>query len=418
MPVPAIFLMINGAAALVFYTFFNRLVTYERIDKTIHAVKSLLPSEAPAVVKLKIPKRTFNFEEPRNVDPESRDPESRDGPLQDVFGDNEITRIIGHFDDVEKVIVIGDIEGQLHVLYNLLKELNLISYSNRELKWLDDKIVVVQCGDQIDQTRHTEAKTLDLNVLNFTDRLSRISQGRFVNIIGNHEWMNVFGDLRYVHREDLVRTKKEERKKSFNFSGQYGRILRRRHLVFRINNAIFSHAGITPEVAGSVEDGIDYWIDDTNAMLDDPLNFDQDTMSAKFSQRAWGSSSRAGHGECQDNGDAGMMWTRRYKYGCISNFEMPDSLKPLALMVTGHNKESGGEVFIKTPSATILRGDDFDVQLGGDSLIMSDTVKGKGDQTKLGYITLTTQTRDNKKIFDKAIVKYYSCEGHCDLYNE
>ena len=168
-------------------------------------------------------------------------------------------------DDVDaKVYAIGDLEGRMDLLYELLIELKLISPfvktpGDIACKWLGDKnTYVVQCGDQIDggggfggllgyKARQPNSPQLDLATLVFTDYLNEISENRFINLLGNHEWMNVCNDFRYVSLRDQSRLDINIRMKAFEYNGEMGRILRKRQFACRINNALFCHAGCDGE---------------------------------------------------------------------------------------------------------------------------------------------------------------------------
>jgi hypothetical protein len=255
------------------------------------------------------------------------------------------------------VYVIGDLQGQVHVLYNLLKnELKLIERVDDSsadpdetvcaapaCRWLDQNAFVVQCGDQVDGERHRVMPHWDVETVLFTDYLQEISNGNFMNVIGNHEWMNVTGNelfKRYVHEEDAKVTRSptgNRRSELFRYDGVVGRFLRRRHMVLRINNALFSHAGICSEVLERCSESSDACLESVNALLDDDRNYDERTFTEEFQEVAW-------------NNATGIMWTRAYNphpkasnpsLGILGNGRdiVPASIADrIDLMVTGHNK--------------------------------------------------------------------------------
>jgi hypothetical protein len=190
-----------------------------------------------------------------------------------------------HVDDASAIVyVLGDLDGVDTLLFALLSHLRLIEVvgNNNELRWLGaPNVYVVQCGDQIDskrvrdRTKRADLRPeLDLHVLLLTDYLTSISGGHFVSIVGNHEWMNVYGDFRYVHVDhaDL------DRATYFRRDNILGLALRRRKIMFRVNSAIFTHAGLTNEAVPTeyAENGnLDGLIDAVNNTLaHEPFVFD------------------------------------------------------------------------------------------------------------------------------------------------
>jgi len=261
-----------------------------------------------------------------------------------------IVRRRGVVDSGIKVYTVGDLEGQVHLLYNLLLELNLIESIGESTLTKDNGcqqqqapacrwtgppgVYFVQCGDQVDASRlGGERLNLDLDMLLFTDYMQEISDGHFVNIIGNHEWMNVVGDQRYVDGTSSKMVPLPRRKQLFQPKEVLGKILRRRHLVFRINDALFSHGGVCQELLDGVVDSkaaLDAFIDRVNALVDDDSNFRSvNDFSAEFKKLAgW------------DAQGPGVLWTRRYDPKDFKEARViPEAIsKDVRIMVTGHNK--------------------------------------------------------------------------------
>jgi len=142
-----------------------------------------------------------------------------------------------------RVIVIGDIHGDLDVLMRclilsgcvtsattlpLLKNRTVSNMDKfyKSLKWVGGDTYLVQLGDQIDRVRpqnwddnnisisdvgsiNDEGCTLEIFYLfYYLDKLAREYGGRVFTIIGNHEIMNVEGDFRYVSMEEFKSFKK------------------------------------------------------------------------------------------------------------------------------------------------------------------------------------------------------------------
>jgi hypothetical protein len=190
---------------------------------------------------------------------------------------------------VERIVAVGDIHGDYGQLVRVLRSAAVIDRHNN---WIAGKTHLVQLGDVVDRGPDSR-KAMDLLV-----RLENQAQeqGGYVHaLIGNHEAMNVYGDLHYVtkgefaafrndgpgdaieilysqHIQELKRTTTleklpifddEYRRKwesrfppgffahRFQFSprGQYGKWIRGHDAVIRINDSIFLHGGIGPRYA-------------------------------------------------------------------------------------------------------------------------------------------------------------------------
>ena len=98
----------------------------------------------------------------------------------------------GVWTNVERIVAIGDIHGDYDQLAAVLKSAGLIDDQG---SWTGGKTHLVQVGDVLDRGPDSR-KAMDL--------LMRIEKeapeaGGYVHaLIGNHEAMNVYGDLRYT----------------------------------------------------------------------------------------------------------------------------------------------------------------------------------------------------------------------------
>lgn len=152
------------------------------------------------------------------------------------------------FNNPKKIIVIGDIHGDIKRLKNILFDANII---NKNLEWISLDTIVVQLGDQIDSlNREDNVKEWevikDIEVIYFTDFLDNIARSKnslFISLIGNHEFMNVLGDFSYVSGNSNF----AGRNKFFNSNGPIRQILYNRPLIIKIDNALFSHSKLLKE---------------------------------------------------------------------------------------------------------------------------------------------------------------------------
>lgn len=194
--------------------------------------------------------------------------------------------------NVGKIVAIGDIHGAYDEFVAILQELGLL---DAKLTWTGGKTHLVQTGDSIDRGPQ-DKKVLDLLIE--LEKQAEKAGGRVHALLGNHEAMNVMGDLRYVAPEafaafasdkaDELREKaysryvkyraaraertlpptvftpdakfKEEwmakhppgyfeQRRAFSDTGVYGRWIANRNVVLKLNDTIFLHGGLAGNMA-------------------------------------------------------------------------------------------------------------------------------------------------------------------------
>jgi len=160
-------------------------------------------------------------------------------------------------DAVKRIIVIGDIHGDKELMK---KSLRLASIIDDNDKWIAEPpdTVVVQVGDQVDRCRPIDGRTCsedityndedsDYYILRFMHELNdkaRRVNGRVINLLGNHEIMNVQGNVTYVSKKGLENKK---RLTDFQRGGPMARYLAcTRNSIVIIGKHLFAHAGIMP----------------------------------------------------------------------------------------------------------------------------------------------------------------------------
>ena len=87
----------------------------------------------------------------------------------------------------------------------------------------------------------------DVEVIYFTNLLDKFAQskgGRFISIIGNHEFMNVIGNYSYVSSKSMANNE-TKRRELFKTGGKLSPILSNRPIVLKIGELLFCHAGLT-----------------------------------------------------------------------------------------------------------------------------------------------------------------------------
>jgi hypothetical protein len=154
-----------------------------------------------------------------------------------------------------------------------LKQCKLFD-KDRWFKWIGEDTHVVQVGDQVDRCRpfgdftcKSEFATKkdedsDLEIMLFYDSLDKIainskSGGRVFSQLGNHEIMNVVGDLRYVSHKGLIEFSPEPKDVNIGLNIRqkvFETVISRkmactRSTVLVIGDYLFVHGGIANKLA-------------------------------------------------------------------------------------------------------------------------------------------------------------------------
>lgn len=209
---------------------------------------------------------------------------------------NECKFIPTYLPPVKRIIVMGDIHGDLSLTIKLFRLAKLI---NNNLDWIGNDTVVVQVGDQIDSCRplpgnscHKQMnndKQEDILVLEFFDDMHNKAKkynGAVYSLIGNHEVLNIMGMFDYVSYENYNNFNYgkfkgiEGRKKLFERNGMMARKFAcNRKAILIIGSNLFVHAGITLDIAkeyspDKINEIIRLWL--LNKINNDKLLLDQD----------------------------------------------------------------------------------------------------------------------------------------------
>jgi hypothetical protein len=184
-----------------------------------------------------------------------------------------------------RIVAIGDVHGDLPQLETLLRQTGLIDAKHN---WSGGRTHLVQIGDIPDRGPDTRA-IFDLLIK--LEKQAKRAGGQVTAIIGNHDAMMIYGDLRYVtpeeyqsfatsksarmreaqweyHIEELKQAGKEpdaayrakweaarplgwfEHRLAFQPGGKLHAWIATHDAVARIGDTLFVHAGIAPKYAG------------------------------------------------------------------------------------------------------------------------------------------------------------------------
>lgn len=195
------------------------------------------------------------------------------------------------WDGISRIVAIGDLEGDYEKFADMLRTAGLIDARGR---WSGGQTHLVQLGDIPDRGPNSR---MIMDLLMRLEPQAQRAGGRVHALIGNHEAMNVYGDLRYVHpgeyaafatlRSARVRDRYYqqytqalrrnpppsglpvfdaayraqwdaehplgwvEHREAWGPRGRYGRWIARHNAVIRINDTLFLHAGLGPSFAAA-----------------------------------------------------------------------------------------------------------------------------------------------------------------------
>ncbi len=99
---------------------------------------------------------------------------------------------------IHRIVAVGDLHGDFGAWRDIARAAGLI---NEAGTWIGGEAVLIQTGDAVDRGPDS------LKIIHDLMRLQREAQrahGQVIALVGNHEAMNVTGDLRYVSAGDYA----------------------------------------------------------------------------------------------------------------------------------------------------------------------------------------------------------------------
>jgi hypothetical protein len=214
-----------------------------------------------------------------------------------ALGGAEAARAQSQWDNVERVVVIGDLHGDYDKFADMLRTAGLVDARGN---WSGGRTHLVQLGDVPDRGPETR-RIMDL--LMQIEPQARRAGGYVHALIGNHEAMNVVGDLRYTtpaeyaafadrrsprardayYRAVVAQMRRNppasglpvfdeayraqwdathplgyaEHRAAWASSGRYGRWVAGHDAVIRINDTLYLHGGLGPSFVNAERQAMD-----------------------------------------------------------------------------------------------------------------------------------------------------------------
>jgi hypothetical protein len=146
--------------------------------------------------------------------------------------------------NIKKQFVLSDIEGNFSAFRKLLQANRVIDTA---LNWTFGDGHLVLTGDFFDRG---EQVTEVLWFIYSLEVKARAAGGYIHFILGNHEIMNLSGDLRYVNPKYTTNAvlMNEKYGSLYAENTELGRWLRTKNIVERIGDVLYIHGGISPEL--------------------------------------------------------------------------------------------------------------------------------------------------------------------------
>ena len=158
-----------------------------------------------------------------------------------------------------RICAIGDLHGDVDAARRALK---LCGAIDAHESWIGKDLVVVQIGDILDRG-DTEKEIIAL--FKKLEQQAKAANGSLHTLLGNHEIMNLAGDLRYVteagfaaYRDYKVRIQDNDRLAAYPEDqrgraaaylpgGVEAKFFEDKDVVKIIDNTVFVHGGVTPK---------------------------------------------------------------------------------------------------------------------------------------------------------------------------
>lgn len=148
------------------------------------------------------------------------------------------------YKNINKIISLSDIHGQYKLFVKILREYDVIDENNN---WSFGNGHLVIVGDIFDRgSQVNEALWMVFKL----EHQARAKGGGLHYTIGNHEEMVINKDLRYVNKKYLESAEKMNLTYDMLFAENtlMGNWLRRKPVILQLNDILFVHGGISPEI--------------------------------------------------------------------------------------------------------------------------------------------------------------------------
>ncbi|KAL2918295.1 hypothetical protein HK105_202222 [Polyrhizophydium stewartii] len=219
-----------------------------------------------------------------------------------------------------RIVAVGDLHGDMAQARRTLLMAGII---DKEGNWAAGENIFVQTGDIVDRGPDT------IELYTMMMRLAKQAAehgGEVVQLLGNHEVMNMADDLRYVVPGDFESFGgADKRREAFDKDGWLGRYLRTLRITANINGTVFFHGGANPRWARLGVEGM-------NAAA-------RAGLAGRTAEEIWGVALFGGDGP---------LWYRGYatdgEAAACGRLDAALAALGAQRMVVGHTPQAGGRV--------------------------------------------------------------------------
>jgi hypothetical protein len=215
--------------------------------------------------------------------------------IKNIAFDNYVTEFkpeTSTYKGIDKIVALSDIHGQFDLAIEILKNNKVI---DDQMNWSFGEGHFVIVGDIFDRGPKV---TETLWFVYQLEKQAKKSGGKVHFLLGNHEYMVLQKDLRYLHKKynissRLLNTPYDE---LYGVNTVLGRWLRSKATLIKINDNIFVHGGVSPDF---ILDG--FKLKKVNRIMRKAIDRDQEEMNkVPFYSKYYGG--------------AGPIWYRGYFY--------------------------------------------------------------------------------------------------------
>ncbi|MBZ0326117.1 MAG: metallophosphoesterase [Altibacter sp.] len=221
------------------------------------------------------------------------------------------------FTDVKHIVALSDIHGQYDLAIELLQKNQII---DENLAWNFGQNHLVIVGDVFDRGEKVNELLWFIYKL---EQQAKTQGGRVHFLLGNHEYMVLHNDLRYIHKKYRMTSALLEMGyvSFYDNNTVIGRWLRSKPTLVKINNTVFVHGGISEAFLSHNE----FEIEKINEIMRASIDVSKAGLkSTDFYSIYYGSDS--------------LIWYRGYFDDNLSNAAISDILKQINSehIVVGH----------------------------------------------------------------------------------
>lgn len=229
------------------------------------------------------------------------------------------------YKNVSKVAALSDIHGQYELAITLLKNNKVI---DKKLNWKFGKGHLVIAGDIFDRGPKVHETLLLIYKL---EQQAKKKGGQVHFLLGNHEYMVLHKDLRYIHKKykavsKLLNLSYDE---LYGENTVLGRWLRSKATIIKINKDYFVHGGVSKDFITKTNFSSETMHTINNTMRASIYRSKKEMKSTDFYKTYYSTKS--------------LIWYRGYFYDNLEDSEINDILHSLDAkhVIVGHcsNKE-------------------------------------------------------------------------------